>query len=145
MNKLRRMVRFVTPYKWRLGFFLFTAVGFSASNSLPFLIMKRFLDIILDRESPAEQMWSPFWRAVTVLALLLLVRVYFVIRREVAQMYLSQVAVRDATDRVTAHVSSTGRWRSTAGAPVSSYRAYPSTRPPWRKRSRSSQRSFANR
>jgi subfamily B ATP-binding cassette protein MsbA len=117
VNKLRRMVRFVTPYKWRLGFFLFTAVGFSASNSLPFLIMKRFLDIILDRESPAEQMWSPFWRAVTVLALLLLVRVYFVIRREVAQMYLSQVAVRDATDRVTAHVLDRpmaffDRWRS---------------------------------
>ncbi|MHC4201495.1 MAG: ABC transporter ATP-binding protein, partial [Planctomycetota bacterium] len=112
MNKLFRMARFVTPYKWRLFFFFFTAVGYSVFNSLPLFLIREFLVVVirtkdLDRLLITSGLIFACW----------LVRVYFLIRRAVAQQYLAVAAVRDATNQVTGHVLRRplgffDRWRS---------------------------------
>ena len=131
MNKLIRMARFITPYRWRLFFFFFTAVGFSLFSSLPILIIRQFLEILIRAgevkpgESAAEaeilkraaENAADFWFYAGLLVAVEVVRAYFVVRREVAQWYLSQIAVRDATNRVAAHVLQRplaffDRWRS---------------------------------
>jgi subfamily B ATP-binding cassette protein MsbA len=99
VKKLLRMFRFVSPYKWRLFFFVFTAVGYSAFASLPLLIINQFLRVIIEK-SDVQQ----FYFIVKLLLACWLLRVYFIIRREIAAQYLANVAVRDATNRVMAHM-----------------------------------------
>ena len=111
-GKLRRIFRFVKPYKWRLVFFLFTAVGYSAMTALPVIIIREFLAVII-----RERVWSRFWQIVLMLALTWLLRVYFIMRRYVAEGYLAHVVVRDATNHVIAQtlrqpLAFYDRWRS---------------------------------
>ena len=97
MRKLRRMFRFVKPYRWRLVFFLFTAVGYSVMTAMSIIVIRQFFTVFLKTKD-----WS---------------RVYFIIRSHVAEGYLANVAVRDATNQVMAHVLKQqlafyDRWRS---------------------------------
>jgi subfamily B ATP-binding cassette protein MsbA len=117
VSNLRRMAQYITPYKLRFAFFLFTAIGYSAFSSLPIFIIKRFLEIFVEGTGATGDADAEFWTCVLLLALVEIVRVYFIIRREVAQQYLAQVAVRDATNKVIAHVIARplaffDRWRS---------------------------------
>ena len=98
MHKLRRMFGFVKPYKLRLVFFLFTAIGYSAMTALAALVIREFLAIVI---RPADG--SRFWQIVLLMLLVWLLRVYFIIRRHVAEGYLAHAVVRDATNRVMAH------------------------------------------
>ena len=112
MHKLRRMFRFVKPYKLRLVFFLFTAIGYSAMTALPALVIREFIAVLIERTDLAR-----FWQSALLLALVWLFRVYFIMRRHVAEGYLSHVVVRDATNRVMAHTLEQplgfyDRWRS---------------------------------
>ncbi len=99
MRKLFRMFRFVSSYKWRLFFFIFTAVGYSAFASLPLLIINEFIRLIIESGD-----WHRFLFSVGLLLVCWVFRVYFIVRREVAARYLANVAVRDATNRVMSHL-----------------------------------------
>ncbi|MHC4249589.1 MAG: ABC transporter ATP-binding protein [Planctomycetota bacterium] len=112
MKKLLRMFRFVSPYKWRLFFFVFTAIGYSVFASLPLVIVRDFIRVVIERGDKER-----FYAAVGLLLACWLLRVYFIIRRDVAAQYLANVAVRDATNRVMAHMvrrplSFFDKWRS---------------------------------
>jgi len=93
------MFRFVRPYRWRLFFFLFTAIGYSAFNSLPILIVRELLGVIIDARQT-----EPLYRMVLLLSLIEIVRTYFIVRRDLAEKYLAHIAVRDATNKVMAHL-----------------------------------------
>jgi subfamily B ATP-binding cassette protein MsbA len=108
------MFRFVRPYKWRLFFFAYTAIGFALFNSAPFLVVRQFLNIIND---PKPGRLSELWFVVWLMLAAWVLRVYFLVRRAIATNYLSQAVVKDATNRVMAHVmrqrlSFFDRWRS---------------------------------
>jgi subfamily B ATP-binding cassette protein MsbA len=106
------MFHFVKPYRWRLVFFVFTAVGYGAMTAVSMWVLRDFLAVILKRRD-----WSGFWQVTLLMALVWLFRVYFIMRRHVAEGYLAHVAVRDATNRVIAHtlrqpLAFYDRWRS---------------------------------
>ncbi len=112
MSNLRRMFSFVKPYRWRLVFFMFTAIGYSVMTALPIIIIRDFLSIIL-----RERDWSRFRQVALLMTLAWLLRVYFIARRHVAERYLAHAVVRDATNRVIAHtlmqpLAFYDRWRS---------------------------------
>ncbi|MHC5058461.1 MAG: ABC transporter ATP-binding protein [Planctomycetota bacterium] len=112
MKKLLRMFRFVSPYKWRLFAFVFFSVGFSALASLPLFIARDFLRVVFERGDRER-----FFTAVGLLLACWAMRAYLMFRREIAAQYLANVAVRDATNRVMAHMVSRplgffDRWRS---------------------------------
>jgi len=103
LRKLLLMFRFVRPYKWRLFFFLYAAIGYSAFASLPLLLVREYLAIIIESRSGER-----FWTLVGLLLVSWLLSVYFFIRREIASQYLSHAVVRDATNRVMAHLLAQG-------------------------------------
>ena len=112
LKKLLRMFHFVSPYKWRLFFFIFTALGFSIFASLPLFIAREFLRLVFEKGGESE-----FYTAVGLLLACWVMRAYFIVRREVAAQYLANVAVRDGTNRVMAHLVNRplaffDRWRS---------------------------------
>ncbi len=112
MNKFLRMFRFVSAYKWRLFFFFYTAIGFSAFTGLSVIMLHRVTKAVIERAP-----WTVWKSVLLAVAGAWLLRVYFTIRRLIAEQYLMNVAVRDATNRVMAHLlrrppAFFDRWRS---------------------------------
>ncbi len=99
MKNLIRMFRYVSPYKWRLFGFLFFSVAFSAFASLPLFIVRDFLQVVFKSHDRDQ-----FYMTVGLLLACWVMRGYLLYRREVASHYLANVAVRDATNRVMAHL-----------------------------------------
>ena len=109
------MGRYVLPYKGRVFLFIFAALGYAAFSGLPIWIIKNFLTILIEEQTPTNV--ASFWDAVLLLALVESMRAYFLVRRETAQWHLSQLAVRDTTNKLMAHImqrplSFFDQWRS---------------------------------
>jgi subfamily B ATP-binding cassette protein MsbA len=99
MRKIFRMLRFATPYKRRILFFLFTSVGYSACHSLPIYLIREYLGVVFESRA-AYTLWTLTW----ILTAAWLFRAYFLVRRQVTEAYILRAAQRDAQDRLMAHI-----------------------------------------
>ncbi|MHC4252242.1 MAG: ABC transporter ATP-binding protein, partial [Planctomycetota bacterium] len=96
----------------RFLFFLFTCLGYSAFYGLPLILIRNFLGMFMKTRDSDQ-----FWKTTGLLGACWLMLVYFRIRRDVTGRYIEHSVVRDATDRVVAHLLGQplglfDRWRS---------------------------------